>query len=279
MIATSSREVPGGKGANQAIAAARLGANVTMIGSVGDDAFADSLLENLKREGIDVTRISRRANCASGIAVVAVEDSGENSIVVVPGANGTLGADDVRAAADVIRGCDILLLQLEVPIEVVLLAMEIARTSGTRIVLDPAPVPTPFPPELLHADLVCPNETEAAAILRLKIEFVAAAHDAVSELMSRGARNAIITLGEQGAVVSDGDSTEWIQPFLIDPVDTTASGDAFAAAVAVHWNDGHTLIEAARFGCAAGAICAQHEGAQPGLPNRIQVEQLMRAAK
>jgi ribokinase len=275
IIAESVAEVSGGKGANQAVAAARLGAEVTMIGSVGDDAFADRLLENLEREQVDVSHVSRRSLCASGLAIVAVERSGENSIMVVPGANGTLSLEDVRKSADIIRQSDALLLQLEVPVETVIAAMQFARESGTRVIVNPAPVPQPFPKELLDADLICPNESEAEFILGVDIGSIEAGQRAAAELVSRGARYAIITLGGRGAIVCDGRSTEWVQPFPIEPVDTTAAGDAFAGALAVRWSAETGLIEAARFACAAGAVAATRAGAQPGMPTVSDVEQLM----
>ena len=275
IIADSSAEVSGGKGANQAVAAARLGADVAFIGSVGSDAFGETLLGNLKRENIDVSHVSRRAKCASGLAVVAVEDSGENSIMVVPGANGTLTAKEVSASADLIRASRTLLLQLEVPLKTVVAAIRIAHESDTRIILNPAPAPDPFPLELLDVDLICPNQSEAALILGHKVESVDTARHAVSELTRLGARNAAITLGAQGAVVGNGSSVEWIEPFAVTPIDTTAAGDAFAAALAVNWDAQTDLSDAARFACAAGAIAATRRGAQPGMPTREEVAGLV----
>ena len=275
IIADSATEVCGGKGANQAVAAARLGADVTMIGCVGDDGFADHLLENLKRENIVVSHVTRRSNCASGLAVVSVEETGENSITVVPGANGMLSVQDAIAAADVIRSSHTLLLQMEVPVETIIAAINIARDSNTRVILDPAPAPKQFPKELLTADLICPNQSEAGMILGREVGSVESARNAATELTHRGARNAIVTLGEQGAILSDGGPAEWIEPFHIDPVDTTAAGDAFAAALAVRWAEQTSLSEAARFACAAGAIAATRAGAQSAMPTGEEIEQLI----
>ncbi|MCP4891960.1 MAG: ribokinase [Planctomycetaceae bacterium] len=275
IIADSATEVCGGKGANQAVAAARLGADVTMIGCIGDDSFADHLLENLKREKIDVSHVARRSNCASGLAVVSVDETGENSITVVPGANGTLGVQDAVAAADVIRSSHTLLLQMEVPVETIIAAINIARDSNTRVILDPAPAPKAFPSELLKADLICPNQSEAGVILGREIGSVETARNAATELTQHGAENAIVTLGGQGAVLCDGGSPKWIEPFPIDPVDTTAAGDAFAAAVAVRWAEEKSLLAAAEFACAAGAIAATRAGAQSAMPTGEEIEQLM----
>ena len=275
IIADSSSEIPGGKGANQAVASARAGGDVTMIGRVGDDAFADRLLENLRREHIDTGNVIRTEHCASGIAVVAVEASGENAIMVVPGSNGCVTPEDVEAAAGVIKKSDLLLLQLEIPLDAVLAAIEIASAAGVRVILDPAPMPSSLPDEMLNVDIICPNQSEASAIVGRPIETVDDAQGCVSMLHDRGAKNLIITLGGDGAVVSDGISVDWIQPWKITPVDTTAAGDAFAGALAVRLAEGASLVVATRFACAAGAIAATREGAQPGMPTRTEIENLI----
>ena len=275
VIARSSVEVPGGKGANQAVAAARLGADVTMIGSVGDDAFADRLIENLKSERIDVGRVTRRDNCASGLAVVAVEDTGENLIAVVPGANATVSVEDAQRARDIIQSSDALLLQLEVPHDTVIDALKLAREVKTRVILDPAPATSPFPNDLLQADVICPNQSEAALILGNDVNTIDDAKDAAIALTRRGVANAIITLGAQGVVISDGNHSVWIEPFSVSPVDTTAAGDAFAGALAVAWEQQATLTEAARFASAAGALAATRAGAQPGMPRLQDVRTLV----
>ncbi len=275
VIARSSAEVSGGKGANQAVAASRLGADVTMIGSVGDDAFAERLLGNLRNEGIDVSNVTCRTDCASGLAVVAVEDTGENLIAVVPGANGTVSAEDAVSAKEIIQSSDVLLLQLEVPHETVIAAMNVAREVNTRVILDPAPATRPFPAGLLAADLICPNQSEAALILDREVETINDAKGAALELTQRGANKAIITLGGQGAVLSDGETAEWFEPFSVEPVDTTAAGDAFAGALAVGWVQDSTLSEAVRFASAAGALAATRAGAQPGMPRLEDVQRMV----
>jgi ribokinase len=276
IIADSASEIPGGKGANQAVASARAGGQVTMIGRIGDDAFASRLRDNLSREKICVDFVSETKGCASGIAIVAVESSGENAIMVVPGANGRVTTEDVDAAANVIRSADVLLLQLEIPLESVIAAASIALEAGVRVILDPAPMPLSLPDQVLNVDVICPNQSEAAAIAGRPIETAEDAHDCIPRLHERGAKNVIITLGGQGAIVSDGASLEWIAPFAITPVDTTAAGDAFAGALAVRLAEGAQLSEAARFAAAAGAIAATRLGAQPGMPTRSEIEQLVR---
>lgn len=276
ITAASSNEIPGGKGANQAVAAARAGGNVTMIGRVGDDAFADRLVLNLKRERVDTRHVASTMQTASGIAVVAVEDSGENAIMVVPGSNGQVTPEDVDAATDAIRDSDVMLLQLEIPIDTVMHAVEVAAQCETRVILDPAPMPESFPRKILDVDIICPNQSEASAITGWPIRSVSDAERAAVELHDFGARNVIITLGGHGAVISDGNSTHWIEPHKITPVDTTAAGDAFAGALAVRLAVGDPLVEAAAFAAAAGAIAATRPGAQPGMPNADEITRLRR---
>jgi ribokinase len=278
IIADSAEEIPGGKGANQAVAAARVGGQVSLIGRVGNDAFASRLLQNLRDQRIDVDSVSVSDQCASGIAIVGVETSGENAIMVVPGANGHVSPADVQAAAGIIRSADALLLQLEIPIESVVAAAEIARESGVRVILDPAPMPDTLPDSALQVDVICPNQSEASAIVGRSINSVDDARDCITQFHGRGVRHAIITLGGQGAVISNGDSIEWIEPFPITPVDTTAAGDAFAGALAVRLAEGAPTVDAARFAAAAGAIAATRRGAQPGMPTRTEVEKKVHAA-
>ncbi len=276
IIAGSFSQIPGGKGANQAVAAARLGAEVTMIGRVGDDVFGNQLRENLNRDGIDTSNVLATEACSSGIAIVAVEQSGENSILVVPGANGRVDVADVASAAGVIRASDILLLQLEIPIEPVLAAIKIAREAGVRVILDPAPAPSRFPPELFDVDVICPNQSEAAVLLGREVQSVADAEQAAVELVRRGVGSAIVTLGAQGAVASDGDDVHWFEPFTITPLDTTAAGDAFAGAFAVCWAEQDSMTDAVPFACAAGAIAASRAGAQPSMPSLEEVIELLK---
>ncbi len=274
IIADSSSEIPGGKGANQAVAASRAGGCVKMIGRVGDDAFAGRLVENLHREKIDTSTVTLTPDSASGIAVVAVEAGGENSIMVVPGANGQVTPEDVLNAAESIRESDVLLLQLEIPLDAVIAAKEIAREAGVTVILDPAPMPGSLPDQLLHVDMICPNRSEAAAVVGHSIESIEEAVACVPQLHRRGAKNVIVTMGGDGAIVSDGNSVERIAPFPIRPLDTTAAGDAFAGALAVRLAEGASLAESARFAAAAGAIAATRLGAQPGMPLRHEIEKL-----
>jgi ribokinase len=275
-------EVPGGKGANQAVAAARLGAEVSMIGRVGDDAFGQRLIKGLQQNGVDVELVQATPDCASGLAVVAVEDSGENSIMVVPGANGRLTPADVRAAGEVIRRADVVLLQLEVPLETTIAAIKLAREYGTPVILDPAPAPalgderSAMLSELLQVEVACPNEAEALALTNVRIETVADAEQAACCLRSLGPKYGIVTLGARGAVLCEPDTRpSLIRAFNINAVDTTAAGDAFAAALAVRLAQGVAISEAVRFACAAGALAASQRGAQCAMPTEQAVAALM----
>ena len=276
ITAESSLEIPGGKGANQAVAAARAGGDVAMVGRVGDDSMADRLIENLRRQQIRTVSILRSKDCASGIAVVAVESSGENAIMVVPGANGQVSVQDVEDAEPILRAADIVLLQLEIPIATVLRAIEIAKDAGVPVVVDPAPMPESLPSEILQVDVICPNQSEAAAIVGYAVETVDDAIRAARDLLAMGTRHVIVTLAEQGALIHDGSSSHWIEPFRITAVDTTAAGDAFAGALTVRLAEGASLVESARFAAAAGAIAATRLGAQPAMPTRHEIDQLIR---
>lgn len=275
VIAETKVENPGGKGANQAVAAARMGAEVTMIGCVGDDSFAEELLQNLTAEGIDTRFVTRKTNTTSGVAVVMVESSGENAILVVPGANGLVGNLELEQVRQVICESDLLLMQLEVPVETVIAAAAIAREAGVPVILDPAPAPAGFPAELLNVDLICPNQSEAVALMGKPLAALEDVVESIPLLAEQGPRQIIVTMADQGAVLFDGESVEIIPPFQIQAIDSTAAGDAFAAGLAVKLAEQATLREAALFASAAGAIAAAVAGAQTAMPTREQIETLI----
>jgi ribokinase len=276
IIGHDAQEIPGGKGANQAVAARRLGARVAMVGRVGSDAFGRRLRSELEQEGIDVRHVLAANDCSSGLALVTVEKSGENAIVVVPGANGRLAPADIAAAEDVFCDADVLLAQLEVPLATVVAALELAKRYGVLTILNPAPAPATFPAELLHVDVICPNESEAAALTKTPIKDVAGTDEAASRLLALGPRHAIITLGARGAVWAGREQgCKHYAALDITAVDTTAAGDAFAAALAVALAGGRGHDQAMQFASAAGALAASRPGAQPALPRRDEVLQLL----
>jgi ribokinase len=264
---------PGGKGANQAVAAARLGASVAMIGAVGGDDFGRQLREGLSREGIDVSHVIADVTTASGIALITVDPEGQNTIVVAPGANWRLTPAHVEKAANLIARSQILLIQLEIPIETVTRAAEIASSAKVRVVLDPAPAPeNPLPDRLIRLiDVINPNEVEAKALTGTQVADERGAREAAERLLAMGCRSAVIKLGARGAFVADGDTRAVVSGIQVDAVDTTAAGDAFAGALAVGLGEGRSVLEAVRFANVVGAISVTRMGAQPSMPRRAEV--------
>lgn len=268
--------IPGGKGANQAVAAARLGARVTMIGRIGDDSFGSSLKTGLANEGIDVEHVRTIAGCSSGLALIAVDQAGENSITVVAGANAALTPDDVRRHSDVIAEADMLLVQLEVPLETVTCAVELARSHGVRTILDPAPMPdVPMPGGLFEVDVFTPNQSEAACLTGIAPTDTGQQTLFIEGLRLRGARNIVLKQGARGAWLSTPEEETAVASFEVPVVDTTAAGDAFTAALAVGIGEKLSLADAVRFACAAGALATTRLGAQPAMPRRREVDELL----
>lgn len=270
------RTIPGGKGANQAVAAARLGAIVTMIGRVGDDGFGVELLQSLKQYGVRTQFVQKTENCPSGVAVINVETSGANAIVVIAGANGQLTPSDVEGCASVIESADVVIVQLETPVETVMAAVRTARKYHVRTILDPAPAPAvSLPEELQTVDYISPNQTEAEALTGIVVNDLSSAERAAKVLSDRGARHVVMKLGELGAFVySDGTGTH-VPATKAAIIDTTAAGDAFTAGLAVGLAEGRSPAEAARLGCAAGTLACTVFGAQPAMPTREQVDRFL----
>jgi len=270
--------VPGGKGANQAVAAARLGASVHMVRRVGSDAFGASLVDSLRSYGVRTDHVRTTPDCPSGIATIGVEDTGENAIVAIAGANGRVTPADVARAEAVIAAADTVLLQLEIPFDSVAAAAALARRHGVRVILNPAPAPSALPGRLFRVDVICPNETEARAITGLAGGGIPRALAQARWLTKRGAGLAVVTLGARGAVLYErGRSPVHVPPFKVRAVDTTAAGDAFAGALAVALSEGAAAADAVRFACACGALAATRPGAQPAMPSRAEVEALLAA--
>lgn len=267
---------PGGKGANQAVAAARLGAAVTMVGRVGDDAFGGELRAGLIHAGIDAAQVLATPGAATGVALITVEQGGQNTIVIAPGANAAVGPADIEAAAGAIGAARTLLLQLEIPLPAITRAAQIARAAGATVILNPAPAPAgPLPAELLACvDYLIPNEIEAAALLGAPLpgDPLAAAR-AIRERTGVGA--ALITLGARGAAVASADLAYAQPAFPVDAVDATAAGDAFIGGFAAALAGGRRPAEALRWGCAAGALAATRMGAQASLPNLSELHGLL----
>lgn len=263
---------PGGKGFNQAVAAARLGAEVAMIGRMGTDSFAEPFLETLEAEGIGTRYVVRDPHEGTGVASPVVEADGSNSIVFVPRANMRLTPGDVEAAAPAIRAADVLLFQLETPPDASLRAAEIAHEGGARVIFNPAPA-VPFPAGLWPlCDLLVPNEVEVAMLADYAAGDPAGAAQA---LLARGPQAIVVTLGEQGALLVTGTGEQRFAPHRVEVVDSVAAGDAFCGALAVRLAVGAPLVEAVRFANAAGALAVTVAGAAPSMPHRTAVEALI----
>ncbi len=262
--------VPGGKGANQAVACARLGASTRLVGRVGGDAFGHSLLQSLQRHGVDITHVTVVDDAASGVAVIAVDDCAQNTIVVVPGTNGRFGSDDLRGLETAFRetGSRLLLLQLEIPLETVVAAARLAREHDVGVILDPAPA-RPLPQALYGlVDILTPNETEAAALAGFPVHEVDAAEEAAEVLLQRGARRVIVKMGALGAYAATPEAGRFYPSLPVRAVDTVAAGDAFNGALAVALAEGRPFEEAMDWALAAGAYAVTVKGAQPSLPDR-----------
>ncbi len=266
------RVIPGGKGANQAVAAARLGAKVSMMGRVGNDNFGGFLLENLKQNKVDATLV-QRDDSSTGTAIIVVDSSGQNSIVLSAGANGNVSTANVDKIS--FTKFQLLLLQLEIPLPAVLRAAQHAHENGTRVILNPAPAQT-LPDELISlADFLIPNETELSILTNQGVGDIASAESAARELLKRGAKNVIVTLGSKGALLVNTDTSKQVDTFKVDVVDTTAAGDAFIGGFAISILENKSLEDSVRFGCACGALATTKFGAQPSLPTKDEVENLI----
>jgi len=274
--ASNLRMVPGGKGANQAVAAARLGAQVTLIGRVGTDVFGQPLIQGFMREGIATNFIRRDEQAATGAAFITITPDGQNSILSALGANLECTEQQVEEAGEAIDRSDMLLLQLGVPAAVVDRSIQIAVDRNVPILLDPSPLGDELPQLWRRADIMVPNETEAAGLTGVEVLDIPSAVQAATQLGAQGIAVVIITLGSQGCLLVDTDGARLVHSYPVDPVDTTAAGDAFAGALAVRVAEGATFNEAAAFANAAGALATTVVGAQPSLPTRLAVEQFLR---
>jgi ribokinase len=262
---------PGGKGANQAIAAARLGAEVAMLGRVGDDPFGGELVENLRDNGVDTSQIEAVADAPTGSAFITVTPDGENAIVVSPGANRSFGADEVRAAFEDLREARLLLAQLEVEVEAVEMAAHIVAGSGRRFLLNLAP-PREVSGELLRlSDPLVVNEHEAAFLLG---EDARNPEESAGKLLDLGPPSAVVTLGASGAVLAIGESSRHFPAPEVEVIDTTGAGDAFMGALAARLAENALLEEAVPYAVLAGAVAVTREGAQGSLPVPEDVEKL-----
>lgn len=265
----------GGKGANQAVAAARAGGDVVFVARVGDDLFGNRALEGFTKDGINVEYVFKDKKAASGVALILVGSGGENSIAVASGANTRLSSRDIDRAKKVITSADVLLLQLETPLETVVRAARIAHKAGVRVILNPAParaLPDSF---FQHISVLTPNESEAEILTGRKIRSASDIEKAHEELLKRGVKTVIITLGKKGAFVAAPGVRRIIPAFKARAVDTTAAGDVFNGALAVALAERRLLLKAVHFAHAAAAISVTRLGAQPSAPWIAEIEDLL----
>lgn len=268
----------GGKGANQAVSAARSGGNVTFVANTGNDNFGKEAIDGFKQEGINTDYIFVDKKTPSGVALIFVGEDGENSIAVASGANGTLTPSQIGKINKVISDGDILLTQLETPLETIEEAIKIANENGVTVILNPAPA-QPLSDDLLkRIDILTPNQPEAELLTGIKIEDAESAQKAASHLQSKGVKTVILTLGSEGAFVMSEDVQKVIPGFAVDPEDTTAAGDTFNGALAVGLADGRSVEEAVQWAHAAAAISVTKMGAQPSIPNQEEIQNFISKA-
>lgn len=267
----------GGKGANQAVAAARLGAEVTLVAKVGQDVFGDQAIAGYRQEGIVTDFIFRDPHQATGVALILVDGQGENLISVASGANHALRPDDVRQAADAIRAAQAVLLQLEIPMETVAFTARLAAEAGVPVILDPAPAPAgPLEAGLLgQVTYLKPNESEAERLTGIRVVDEASARQAASRLLQAGARHAIVTLGAKGAFWLGSNESGLVPARRVEALDSTAAGDAFSGGLACALARGVSLGEAVEYASLVGALSVTKLGAQPSLPTEEEVRRFL----
>jgi len=262
----------GGKGANQAVAAARSGGRVTLIARVGNDLFGETAIEDFAADGIDVHCVLKDGEAPSGTALIFVGEDGENSIGVAPGANARLTRTDVERFREVIESADMLVMQLETPMETVEAAAGIAANKGVRTILNPAPA-APVPPDILAlVGILTPNEHEAKVLTGVEVRDETGARRAAEALVKQGVGTALITLGAQGAFVLSEDFRGMVRGYAVEAVDSTAAGDVFNGALAVALCEGRPLRDAVVFANAAAALSVTRLGAQPSIPRRREID-------
>lgn len=266
---------PGGKGANQAVAIARLGGDISFISKTGQDVFGRQSRKHFEQENIDISSVFTDPENPSGVALITVDEHAENCIVVASGANANLNPEDINTAKSTIERADIVLMQLETPMKTVAYAAELAGGMNKKVILNPAPG-CPLPPDLLrHLYLITPNETETEIITGIKIVDRESAVKAAIAIVEKGTSNVIITLGSKGSLVYSEGEAKFISAYKVDAVDTTAAGDVFNGALVVALSEGKNLFEAAHFATKASAISVTRLGAQSSAPYRSEVDKLV----
>lgn len=269
--------IPGGKGANQAYAAGNLGGNAAMLGCVGNDSHGRALLDSLKRSGMDCSGLPMMEQYPTGMAVIYVNGEGNNSIVVIAGANRACDVDYLKAHDEMIRESDYVIFQMEIPYEAVYYGIRRAKELGKTVILNPAPAPDKLPDEILEkVDYLTPNETEIAKLTGKPDERMENIKLGAEELLRKGVKNILVTLGNQGAMLLNQEGVQCYPTRKVDAVDTTAAGDCFNAAFVVGLSEGMTNAEAIQFANTASSIAVTRKGAQSSIPTREEVEKVMK---
>ncbi|MCH2321705.1 MAG: ribokinase [SAR202 cluster bacterium] len=265
----------GGKGATQAVAAARLGAHVRMVGRVGDDLFGPLLLNALTVEGIDVTGVAVDQDHPSGVGMILLDKNRENHITAIYGANLQCDDDQVRSVQSALEGADVLLLQMEIPFDVSLSAARVAAAGGARVILDPAPATEIALNKYADLDIITPNQMEAEFHTGIRVSDVSSAKAAAKVLLERGVAAAVVKMAGQGVYYATESTGGYIEPFEVSVVDTVSAGDAFSGALGVALAEGKSFEDAVRYGAAAGALAVTRRGVQGSMPLRCEVESLL----
>ena len=267
--------VPGGKGANQAVAAAKLGAEVYFIAKLGDDVFAEQSLDNFKKETVNTKHVIQTSEAPSGVALIMVDDEGNNLIVVAPGANQTLLPADIKRAESDIASCGAVVAQLEVPLETIEFAAKMANDLKVPFVLDPAPARELGPELLRMVDVLTPNETEAQILTGIEVTDEESARAASKSLLERDIKAVILTLGGKGFLLADNEGARYVSAQKVDAVDSTAAGDAFTGSLAVGIAENKGLLDAALFANYVAALSVTKMGAQSSMPTLQEVKSFM----
>lgn len=266
--------VPGGKGANQAYAIGKLGGDVAMIGAVGADSSGEALLSNLQSAGVKTEGIKVIDGVPTGQAYIMVDENGDNSIILIAGTNGKVTKEIIQNHMDIIESCDIIVMQMEIPVEVICYVKTLAKQLGKIIILDPAPAKADFPDELWKdVDYIKPNETELGILTHQSIDSVESAKEGAEKMLEKGVKHVLVSLGSEGCLFVTREGTHFYPAHKVKAVDTTAAGDSFTAAFALAISQGKSHEEAIAFGQKVAAIVVTRKGAQTSIPTMGEIEE------
>ena len=276
LFGQSFKMIPGGKGANQAVAVSKLGEKAQLVGKVGKDIFGEKLLKNLRKFGVNTSYVSKDDSEPTGVALIVINKEGENSILIAAGANGNFSPKDIETIESTIKSSDLLLLQLEIPLKTVDYAIDLSKKHKVPVILDAGPPPKSFPNFLTKVDILSPNELEAEALTGIKIKDLKSAKAATQKLLNIGVKKVVLKLGANGALLATKNKIKYIKGIKVHTVDTTAAGDAFTAGLSVAYAKGESIEEAAIFANYVGALTVTKFGAQPSIPGIDEVKSFIK---